>query len=266
MTKKLLISFITLLGVMLNAQTKIWDFGNDAATWPLSSGIGTEPMVVDNLGLFPIPTNTNFGAVNANNLTFGDGYSATRRFQMNGAGYPAGPFMAMPTQRYLFFGVSGSCTVKVWFRTGSNGAVRTMYVSDGNAAVGSSTTNSGGNGDFPILQANYTGGATTLYIYGDAACNLYKVEVTGATVSTTLSTNFTNVLDDVSVYTKNKAVFLNNITQATEVSIYNISGALIKNIGTISSDFNFDLEASTGVYFLKLKTESHQKTVKIILD
>ena len=263
MKKKLLIGLFALMGVMSSAQTKIWDFGNDAATWPLSPGIGTEPMVVDNLGLFPIPTNTNFGAVNANNLTFGDGYSATRRFQMNGAGYPAGPFMAMPTQRYLFFGVSGSCTVKVWFRTGSNGAVRTMYVSDGNAAVGSSTTNSGGNGDFPILQANYTGGATTLYIYGDAACNLYKVEVTGATVSTTLSNNeFSKI--DTEIYSIGKTVFLSNILTDTKIQVFAITGALIREFNT-SNNTNFDIPQN-GIYLIKAFSSEGQKTSKILIQ
>lgn len=265
--KLLSILALVIMGMnSINAQTKTWDFGNDVATWPVTAGIGVNPMVVDNLGLFPIPTNTNFGAVNANVTTFSDGYVSVNRFQLNGAGFSSGADINMPTQRYLFIDVSRACTVKVWFRTGSNAAPRTMYVSNGTAIVGSETTNTGSNTDSAILTANYTGAAGRLYIYGNAACNLFKVEVSGAAVSTTLSTNYFNLLDKINVYAKNKAIFLDNINLPTEVSIYNLSGALIKNIGTVSSDYNFDLEASTGVYFIKLKAESFQKTVKIILD
>lgn len=264
MRKKLLSVVLPILffGTIVNAQTKIWDFGNDTTTWPLSSGIGNDPMVVDNLGLFPIPTNTNFGAVTANNLTFGDGFSATQRFQMNGGGYPAGEFQPMPTQRYLFFGVSGACTVKVWFRTGSNGAVRTLYVSDGTQAVGSATTNANGNGDFPILTANYTGGATTLYIYGDLATNLYKVEVTGATVETTLS------LDNLDKFTTNvfgagNQVYVQNVVSNTEVRVYGITGALVKSFNT-TSDVNFEL--NKGLYIVNVKSEEGEKSVKVLMN
>lgn len=264
MRKKLqsLIIASLFFGTLAHAQTKIWDFGNDTATWPTSGGIGTEPIVVDNLGLFPIASNTNFGAITNNNLTFGDGFSATQRFQMNGGGYPAGDFQPMPTQRYLFFGVSGSCTVKVWFRTGSNGAMRTLYVSNGTAAVGSATTNANGNGDFPILTANYTGGATTLYIYGDLACNLYKVEVTGATVETTLS------LDNVDLFTTNvfgagNQVYIQNVVSNTEVKVYGITGALVKSFSTVS-DVNFEL--NKGLYIVNVKSEEGEKSVKVLMN
>lgn len=264
MRKKLLSFVIPILffGTIVNAQTKIWDFGNDTTTWPLSAGIGNNPMVVDNLGLYPIPTNTNFGAVTSNNLTFGDGFSATQRFQMNGGGYPAGDFQPMPTQRYLFFGVSGSCTVKVWFRTGSNGSVRTLYVSDGTQAVGSATTNSGGNGDFPILETTYTGGATTLYIYGDLATNLYKIQVTGATVETTLNLDNLDKLT-TNVFGAGNQVYVQNVVSNTEVRVYGITGALVKSFST-TSDMNFEL--NKGLYIVNVKSEEGEKSVKVLIN
>ena len=65
--KKTLLTFLfTMLisATFINAQTKTWDFSN-TTIWPLTTGIGSNEMVVDQLGLFPIATNTNFGAVNA---------------------------------------------------------------------------------------------------------------------------------------------------------------------------------------------------------
>lgn len=246
----------------ISAQTKTWDFGNDVATWPLTAGIGSNPMVVDNLGLFPIPTNTNFGAVNASGATFSDGYTAVNRFQLNGAGFPSGPVLAMPTQRYLFIDVNRACTVKVWFKTGSNGSPRTMYVSDGTTIVGSESTNTGSNADLAILTANYTGSAGRLYIYGGAACNLYKVEVSGANVNTTLSSNNFEVNATNNVFSNGKSVYITDVTSSTEVNVFNVVGALVKTLN-INTDTIFEL--NHGLYFITLKSEETEKAVKVIL-
>jgi len=253
-----------LVGSFVNAQIKVWDFGNDTATWPSSSGIGNDPIVVDNLGLFPIPTNTNFGAVNNNNQSFPDGFTATQRFQMNGAGYSGGDFQVMPTQRYLFMGVSGSCTIKVWFRPGSNGSVRTMYVTDGVNVVGSQGSNSGSFADSTILEVNYTGGPNTLYVYGDSACNLYKMEVSGATVNTTLSIDGLEATVGANAFAVGKQVYVNNIEIDTKVSVYSINGSLIRRFNT-SSDMSFDMY-QTGLYVLSLSNDKGQKNVKLLIQ
>ena len=258
--------FTTLLMVLFtsvtNAQSKTWNFGNDTATWPLGAGIGNNPVVVDNLGLYPIATNTNFGAVTANTASFSDGFTAVNRFQMNGGGYPSGAFQAMPTQRFLFMDVSGACTVTVWFKTGSNGAVRTMYVSDGTAAVGSAATNTGANADLVILTANYTGAAGRLYIYGDTACNLYKVTVTGATVNTTLA-NDTFQKSLTNVFSNGKQVFVSNVTSETQVNVYTMTGSLVKSV-TATSDINFEL--NQGFYIVNVKSEQGEKSTKVVVE
>ena len=183
---------------------------------------------------------------------------------MNGAGYPSGPFLAMPTQRYLFIDVSGACTVKVWFKTGSNGSVRTMYVTDGATTVGSESTNTGSNADLAILTANYTGSAGRLYIYGGASCNLYKMEVTGATVNTTLSTDsFISELK-ANVFTNNNQVSVSNITEATEINVYSITGQLVKSLNT-TTDVDFELNTN-GFYIVNMKSSEGQKSVKIALN
>lgn len=266
--KTKLLSITTLLLLWVNSsigQTKIWDFGNDTTTWPLSSGIGTTEIIVDNLGLFPIPTNTNFGAVNASGASFSDGFTAVNRFQLNGAGYPSGPFLAMPTQRYLYADVSGACTVKLWFKTGSNGAVRTMYVTDGVSTIGSESTNSNGNGDLAILTANYTGAAGRLYIYGGASCNLYKLEITGASVNTTLnSSSFQNELDVVVFSSKNK-VSISNLMGLNEINVFAISGQLVKSISTSKDSLDFEL-SSKGFYIVNILSSEGEKSVKLLID
>lgn len=265
--KKKLLSFVLAsiaFTTISTAQTKIWDFGNDQVTWPLSTGIGTGTagIIVDNLGLFPHNTNTNFGAVNAQNNTFSDGFIATHRFQMNGGGAAAsGTFL--PTLRYLFIDVDSDCVVKVWFKTGSNGAVRTIFVTDGTALIGSATTNTGSNTDTAIVTANYTGTGGRLYVYGDAANNLMKLEVVGANVNTTLSVDaFAQVTTKVHSY-KNQ-VYVSNVLTASEVKVYNIMGALVKSF-TTTTDTDFQLNQS-GLYIVNVKTEEGEKSVKVAVN
>lgn len=262
----LLVAFVFLLGNFVNAQVKIWDFGNDTATWPANPGIGNDPIIVDNLGLFPLPVgNQNFGAVNSNPQSFPDGFTATQRFQMNGAGYGSETgFVTMPTQRYLFMGVSGSCTVKLWFRPGSNGSVRTMFVTDGTNIVGSQASNTTPYADSTILEVVYSGGPTTLYVYGDTACNLYKLEVSGATVSTNLSVDGFEVAGGAHAYAVGKQVYLNNIELDTQVNVYSINGALVRTFNT-SSDMSFDM-FQTGLYVVTLSNDKGQKNVKLLIQ
>lgn len=245
------------------SQTKVWDFGNNATTWPLGSGYTSE-VIIDNLGLFPIATNTNFGAITAQNNTFSDGYTSVNRFQMNGGGGVTAP-VYMPIQRYLYFDVDSDCTVKVWFKTGSNGAVRTVMVTDGTSLVGSGTTNSGANTDTAIITANYTGTGGRLYIYGDGtANNIMKVQVTGANVSTTtLGRNDFNA-SSTNVYSKNGNVYLSNITSTSDVKVYNMTGQLVKSFST-SSDTDFQL--GQGLYIVSITSaEGAQKSVKVLMQ
>lgn len=263
MKKKLLLLSLVVFATISSAQTKVWDFGNDTTTWPLSAGIGSSEMVVDNLGLFPIPTNTNFGAVTANSYTFtADGFTAVNRFQLNGGGSAGTSFL--PTQRYLYFTATGACTVKIWFRTGGSGS-RNMFITDGTSLI--ATAGSSTSGDGIILTGNVSAAqaaAGKIYIYADQSCNLYKLEVTGATVNTTLSSDSFQSELKADVFTSNNQVAVSNITEATEINVYSITGQLVKSLNT-TTDVNFELNTS-GFYIVNMKSSEGQKSVKIALN
>lgn len=183
--------------VQLNAQTTTWDFTATNPTWP-ATGMGTSPIqIVDSkgLGLYGIATNGNFAAWNTTSANSwsspNDAYaSGTIRVQTNGAGFSAGGNESTPTQRYFFIQVDGACTVKVWFKSGSSSASRSVIVSNGSSNYGKatsiapSTTVTGFPSDGGFLSANVTA-AGTFFIYGDAAINIYQIQVVGATVSLT---------------------------------------------------------------------------------
>ncbi|WP_163399007.1 hypothetical protein [Flavobacterium fluviatile] len=63
MKRKLLyLTTVLLFSVgFINAQTKVWDFGNDRTNWPLDATGVSANKVVDLLGLFPGASSGNFG-------------------------------------------------------------------------------------------------------------------------------------------------------------------------------------------------------------
>ncbi|WP_163399006.1 T9SS type A sorting domain-containing protein [Flavobacterium fluviatile] len=161
------------------------------------------------------------------------------------------------------FNVSGPCTVKVWAKTSTNGAVRNLYVTDGTTIYGVATTNSGSNTDNAITTANVTA-AGTLYIYSDAGHNLYKIEVDGATVTApTLGVNDFHANAVSNIYSNGKLVFVSNVKSDTQVDVYAISGVLVKSLKT-SSDTSFDL--NTGLYIVKSKSAEGEKSVKVLVN
>lgn len=269
--KKTLLTFLfTMLfsATYLNAQTKTWDFSN-TTIWPLTTGIGNNEMVVDGLGLFPITTNTNFGAVNASAATFSDGYAGTNRFQMNGGGGVTAP-VYLPVQRYVYFTVNGACTLKVWFKTGSNGSTRTIFCTNGTTLLGSASSNDsatgGTNADTVILSTNISAAAAAvgkIYIYGDQSNNLYKIEVTGATVNTPALGLNNFELNAVNVFSNGKQINVLNVTSETQVNVYNLTGSLVKSFAT-SSDTNFEL-LNSGLYIVNVNSAEGQKSVKVIV-
>ena len=270
-TKLLSFTLMTMLFSSITiAQTKVWDFGNDQTTWPVaSSSIGGNTQDIrDNLGMYSSNPNasspiTNFGAITTNNATFSDNYTSTHRFQLNGAGYTSsGGFSAMPTQRFIFFDVSGACTIKVWFKTGSGGTTRTLYVTNGTTTIGSMATNSGSNTDTAILTVSAPA-AGKYYIFADQALNLSKLSVVGATVNTTLANNDFQT-SQVKVYSTGSQVYLSNIISKTQVEVYTITGALVNSIST-EADTNFGVPTA-GVYIVNVKSAEGKKSVKLVVQ
>ncbi|SFI52057.1 T9SS type A sorting domain-containing protein [Halpernia frigidisoli] len=253
----------------LKAQTKVYDFSNDTATWPISAGIGTSDIVKNGLGLHPIATNTNFAAItNSSQATFSDGYVATgNRLQTNGGGSPtAGTFT--PTQRYFFVQVDAGCTVKAWYKSGSGGAVRTVNVSNGGSVLYGSvaTVPTASPVDSAILTVNVPV-AGTFYIYTDAAINFYKIEVSGANVTTTLASN-TLATNDVKaknpskIYTTAGVVHVSNITADSKVSVFTSDGRLVKSVDTKTST---DLPLKAGFYIVNIVSEKGTLSQKVLV-
>jgi len=236
--------------------SKVWDVGNNGGGfWPVNPGVSVTT-VIDNLGLFPGSGVTNLGEVQAESSArvFDDGFTSVNRFKLNGGASPTG---FMPTKRYVYFAVTGACTVKVWFRTGGSG-LRTLFVTDGTNEVGSlGSTDSSAN---LFLQADYTGGASNLYIYGDNSCNISKIEVS-ANLGATLGTNDFKAAIKTNLKAIGNRIYLSDVSSNTEVNIYSITGALVKSFKT-NEDTNFSFKS--GLWIATVKTEEGAKAFKLL--
>lgn len=246
-----------------NAQSKVWDFGNSTA-WPVSSGYSTDTLL-DNLAMIPGSSVSNLGAIETSSATFLDGYTATKRFKLNGGSWETGATsFVMPTKRYIYFAVTGACAIKVWFKTGGSGT-RTLYVTDGNNIVGSLA---GTNSSDPLfLTANYAGGAGNIYIGADQSINICKIEVSnsiGVTTLSTLSTQDNAKKMNAAVYTVGNSIFVSKLNgKNTEVKIYSSAGNLVKTANS-NSELNFNLKS--GFYIVHLKSAEGEKSVKVVLQ
>jgi len=269
--KNLLFLILPLLfsAVSIDAQTKSWDFSN-TTLFPLTSIGNSDPAapytekVLDGLGLYACsPTAatpiTNFAIIGASATTFlaPDAFGPTvNRLQLKGGGGAVAP-VYLPVQRYLYFNVSGACTVKVWFKSSSSTSTGVVFVTDGTNLVGSTSSV---NGVATVLTASYANTAGgKLYVYADASCNLYKVEVTGATV---LANNNFQPNSSVSIFSNGKQVNVANVTSETQVNVYNMTGALVKSVATVS-DLNFEL--NSGFYIVNVKSAEGEKSVKVVV-
>lgn len=268
-TKLLSLLFTTVLFTSaINAQTKIWDLGGNVAPWAATANPGlaggSGAVVVDNLGLVPAGTSTStvFGAINGSAKTFATtpAYTSVNRFQMNGGGSAStGTFL--PSQRYLYFTAAGSVSVEVCFIGGGSGN-RTMYVTDGTNVLGSLTTPDSATNQVLTTTAAVVNG--TVYIYGDQACNLYRVKVTGPLGTTTvLGTDDFQSQSTLKVVAANRQVNISNVISSTEVNVYNMTGALVKTL-KIDADTTFDIPNS-GLYVVNVKSAEGEKSVKVAI-
>lgn len=276
MKQKLHIYFFVcvLLGFskLSTAQTTTWDFTTSNPSWA-ATGMGTSPIeIIDSkgLGLHGIATNANFAAWNTTSSSTwaspNDPYSAaTVRVQTNGAGFAAGANESLPTQRYFFIQVDQACTVKVWFKSGSGGAQRSVIVSDGTTNYGKVTANTGATGvpaDGAFLSASVTK-AGTFYIYGDAAVNIFQIQVVGATVSTSPANPLPVTFDKISATKIISGInvawsILSEINAANYVVERSIDGTNFSAVGSVDATnagkYSYiDLSASAGNNYYRIK-------------
>ncbi|GGF09308.1 T9SS type A sorting domain-containing protein [Flavobacterium limi] len=290
MKRKLLYlaSIVLFSATTINAQTTIWNFSDNTVSvngsvtvaspaFPVSGVLtsasgttaGTSPNTI-NVGGLNLYGHTAVGAsafanITNNGQTFSDGYVGANRASTGGSS-AAATGTSLPTIRYFSFNVSGPCTVKAWIKhttaiptNGTAPSTRTLYVSDGTATpYGSgSVTNDVTANISNVVTVNVTN-AGLVYIYGDSAFAVYKIEVSGAT----LSTNNFQADSKATIFGADGKINVANVTTATKLSVYSITGVLVKST-EISGDVS--LSVNSGVYIVKAESDEGTKTVKVLV-
>lgn len=269
MKKTLLSMAIALVAIFaVNAQ-KVWNFGGDptvatngSPAFPVSAGIGTGdgstgnpafPVTINGLAITGISSSGNMGAVNSSTKTSGT-FSFVNRFQFNGGGYTSAantdvtPLVNMPIQRFISFSVSGNSSIRVIGITGSNNSTRSIFVTNGTSLLGTFKFYGAALVDTTVT---YTGPATQLYMYCNAALNLYYLSATNVVV-----TSVNKVLSDKGV-SFNGTEILNN--KGLSIEVYSVLGKRIANSTTSISTSNFQ----KGVYIVRVVGTNEALKIKI---
>lgn len=273
MKQKLLLIMVPMLliAITIQAQSKVWDFGGDAgstsaeqiALWPVAAYNAAEGVTVEKDKLFLVGDSSGdkFGQIeNSGGKTWDSGtadeYTAINRFKSNGG---SGGVDFLPSHSHLYFPVTGNVSVKIWFRAGGS-SERTLYISDGTALLNSFDAID--DTDAKTITANYTGSGGNIYIYFSNSFNLYKIEVTGVgAAALTLGVEKTPHLVTTKIHSAGDRIYLSNVRKNTEVSIYSVTGALVKEV-KISEDTDFSMKA--GLWFATVKTDEGTKTFKLL--
>ena len=258
MKKSLLLLAFAVVATVENVKAQTtWDFSS--AAWPIVSGETAK--VKNNLALVPGPeTVVNFAQVESNSATFSDGYTATKRFKLNGGGFTSTGVNTTPTQRYVYFKTNGNSSISIWYKNGGSGD-RTLYIGTGTAILASKTYSN--STDALIYTYDYVGPARDIYMYGDQSLNIYKITATNVG-TTVLGVNDVKKDIKAKVYSSGNKVYVSDLdSKNTQVSIFSANGTLVKS-ANVSADANFEVN-SKGLYFVNLKSEAGEKSVKVLL-
>lgn len=114
--------------------------------------------------------------IEANNKTAADGTRFTVRAKFGGTG--------AATYRYITVPVPGPCTITLYGMSGSGGKTRVLRVDAGSFGGTKLGELSNDGNSLGTLTVDYTGAATTIYVYctGDA-CNVYGIRTTAIATS-----------------------------------------------------------------------------------
>ncbi len=101
-------------------------------------------------------------------------------------------------------------------------------------------------------------------IYGSVGKpSFYRLYLGNVTTPTTaLSTSSFQKASDVIVFAKDNKIYLSNLKSKTQVSVYNVLGALVK---TAQADADTSLDIDSGVYIVNAKSADGEKSVKVIV-
>jgi hypothetical protein len=225
---------------------KFWNFSDPIFTSALPESI-EESYTID--GLTIVHGSSDMGYTE-NTKTI-DGHSFDHRFQFGGTG--------SIENRALKFNVTGECSITVYGMSGNSSEIRTLALSNGTTELQAI--------DFPgntISRGvySYTGTATSLYLYSKkSGINVYGIKVNLCDEGTPILLpipSHSNVLNAM-----RNAVAL-QVASETSVKVFDLKGNVVRTLNFKQGSYTVSLgDLSQGLYIVRAKNASWQKTVKI---
>ncbi len=247
----------------VTAQNSDWNF-SETSLWPGGTIASGASEIRNGLTFVGGSSFGTFGNT-AGNYTETDNtlWSGTRKLDAGGHSYSGSSFdpatNPMPIQRYLSFPVTGPCSIKVYSRGG--GSARSVIVTDGNSILGRvDHTGSDVTANSVILNVNYTGGPSTIYVANAYNQNsIHRIVVSSNSLSTpTVQKN------EASIFANGKTVYVQNLNAVnSDIRVFGINGALIK---TIKASDNVAFDLPTGFYLVTVKSDDGEKSVKVVVN
>ncbi len=232
--KKTLLSLAMAFGaiVAVNAQT-VWNFSE--APYGASPTVSFASTFTEN-GLTVGTDGTALFSLTANTKTI-DGTTYSYRLQTGGGGAPVSPSF-IPTTRYLKFDVTGPTTINVGMISSNASAERTLVIVNTDESFVDSISHIVGSAAATYTY-NYTGAATSLYLYSKSSgINYYYV-------STGVYSGVNKVLTDKGVaYNGTEVTNSNNLP----IEVYNVLGKRVASATTAISTANFQ----KGIYIVRV--------------
>ena len=177
--------FAAAVAAAMTINAAEWDFSD----FELSDGITKGSIEVEGLGFYAIDASQDatkefasdkaFGKITEKQKTFEDNYKGLHNCKTNGGGSAEEATPWLPKQRYFYFDVTGNSTIKVWYESGSSKAVK-LFISDGTKLLLENEVSVEDKDKALIAEASYVGGAGKIYIYGNGAIEVFKIEVSAA--------------------------------------------------------------------------------------
>lgn len=174
------------------------------------------------------------------------------RMYSNGAG--------SETRRFYGFNLTAGDVISIYYYVDNAGATNTMNVV---TPSGSSTFNVDLSGGLQGQLYKLTAAETGLYKFYCSDFKLCVGRIYEGDVTLTLGLDSKASAVSTNLQAVGNRVYVSNVKSSSEITIYSITGALVKSFKT-NSDTNFAFKS--GLYIATIKTLEGQKSVKLLLN
>jgi hypothetical protein len=298
MNKKLLFFSVLLTSVFFShAQIKVWDFAAqslgagftdritvanqtscalfNAGSAVYSSGNTSTPTITASATFGEVLINTLAGdrwrsdntalvlydtQLNNNNVTpVFVGATNSGRLAFNGTGNA--------TRRYYSITLTAGQTVTIYWKSNLIASGNLTVTPPSGSTVATALAYPAVTNTYDFRETKLTADIAGVYTIGDyiGKMETYRIYLANVTAAiTSLGNDNFNSITSLDIFSIKNQLYVKNINSDTVISVYNLTGALVKTIST-SKDIDFQMETN-GFYVVNVANADGQKSVKVSVN